>query len=255
MHPWMDEWLSSNIRMRGVSVRELNSNRLLVSIHIPKTGGQSFQYILQSLAPNGMFLDYGDRPLSDGLTERRMNLARQDLTRLMTLHDRLKQGSEWSVVHGHFLSGKYRSYFPEARFLCWIRDPVERVCSHYAYWRRNSRELRNVAEEEKPGILAFAHRPSSRNVQARFLNGANPSSFAFIGRTEEYDRSLKLLGNTLGISPPAAEVRNQNQDKQTTRYSIEASTRAAIEHLNQQDMELVPLFQERFAVLCEQYGI
>ena len=140
------------------------------------------------------------------------------------------------------------------QILCWVRDPVRTTCSHYAYWRRNSRELRDVPEKDKPDILAFAHRPSSRNVQARFLNGTHPNAFDFIGRTEEYERSLELLGRILGISLPAVEIKNQNRTKLTDRYPIEDAVRASIEELNQQDTELVRVAEERFSVLCEQLG-
>ena len=46
---------------------------------------------------------------------------------------------EVACIHGHFLPVKYRIALARrpAHYVTWLRDPVERIASHYAFWRRD----------------------------------------------------------------------------------------------------------------------
>jgi hypothetical protein len=86
----------------------------MVSIHIPKTGGQSFLQALEALTPSGVIPDYENRPLSPDPVPRRIKQHRLDMARMALIMERLRDTRDPVVVHGHFFSGKYRSVFPSA---------------------------------------------------------------------------------------------------------------------------------------------
>ena len=95
----------------------------IVSVHIPKTGGVTFREILEKLAEGHIHYDYGDRPLSPpALAERVRRRFR-----------RVTVPPETRVVHGHFLAAKYARVFPEAPIVVWLRQPLQRLSSHYNY--------------------------------------------------------------------------------------------------------------------------
>jgi hypothetical protein len=233
----------------------VDCRRLLISLHIPKTGGQSFLRSLEALAEGDVIQDYHNRPLVEGFVERRLRHGGIDLVRLREIAGRLERTTGWVIVHGHFLAGKYRSVFPEARYICWIRDPVQRVCSHYAYWKYNSTKMKGVPEHLKPGLIEFATQERIRNMQTRFLCQTRLEAFDFVGITQEFDRSMRLFHAWSGTTLPAFKPLNQNANRNASGYRLDAETRARIEEVNSEDMDLYSCAIIQYEKLCSEHGI
>jgi len=218
-------------------------SELLVSVHIPKTGGVTFREWLEAWAGDRLVHDYADRPLAPepAFARVRRRLARPSLP----------PGTR--VVHGHFRASKYRRSHPDARLVTWFRDPIERLVSHYHYWQRvpdlDNATCRRLLDE-KLSLVEFARIPEMRDVHSRFLDGVPVSAFAFVGLTEAYDESLRLFGRLFGLEPPSQSAqRNANPERGESGYVLDPADREALRALNQRDLELDAAARQRFDAL------
>ena len=163
---------------------------MIFSIHIPKTAGTSFRHALTALYGDKVALFYG---ANDPDTHPLLRVPRKEIAgRLAQLED---QGVE--VLHGHYHLGAVETAVsdPGAQVWTWVRDPVERVLSHYFFIREQPLKQR-FEEGENPSemeLAAFAGLRRMRDVQNQYLSGADPASFAFAGITERFELGLGLL--------------------------------------------------------------
>jgi hypothetical protein len=149
-------------------------------------------------------------------------------------------------IHGHFLPIKYR-WLPlrrPARFVTWMRDPVERLASHYHFWNRQydprtARPLHRQVVEEAWPFERFYRSPELLNVYAQFLWGFPVAAFDFIGVTEHYDEDFRFfVEGFLGAqSLPTYRVES-NAARQSALYVTDPRVRAEIEALHDRDMRL-----------------
>ncbi len=159
---------------------------MIISVHIPKTGGISFKEILQ----NG----YGKKIVSDNTYlkaptpfERQFAIRTHRIKRCVyTL-----RGIE--CIHGHFMPFKYSAFLQDSdvQFITWLRDPAERIISHYYYWKRtpniNPGLLRRRVEAENWSLEKFCLSEELRNRCAQYLQNFPIENFEFIGITEHYE--------------------------------------------------------------------
>ncbi len=224
------------------------TTELIVSIHVPKTGGETFRDILEDLTDGHLQRDYGDRPLSPLTLRQRVRLA--------TSRPHLEPGTR--AVHGHFIATKYWRRYPEARYMAWFREPVERLASHYYYWKRkpdrkNPTCLRLI--EEDLSLDAFAALPEMRDIQARFLGEVPAERLAFVGLTERYDESMDLFRRAFYPSLAAeTEQTNANPERDGDRYDLDPALRTTIEGLNAADVKLYAVAVSRFEELLAEHA-
>jgi hypothetical protein len=188
---------------------------VLVSLHLPKTAGTSFLLALEAHFGERLLQDYGDSPINK-VTARRNSHALYACALNIFSHNKLA-GVE--CIHGHFLPLKYRCLAgaPTKQFVTWMRDPLERLVSHYHYWQRsfdaeNSGELHRRVVEEQWTLERFCLGPELQNIYSKFLWGFPLSQFSFIGITEHYESDIRyfsehFLHTSLGaerinVSPP-----------------------------------------------------
>lgn len=202
---------------------------MLISVHIPKTAGTAFRAQLQRHFGERLHLDYADRPLAPGHLWRRIAGHRQARPEI----------GRYACVHGHFVADKYDYLGVQARRITWLRDPVQRLASHYHYWKRVP-DLRNPdcrrLVQERLSLEAFAQLPRMRDVASRFLGAHGPADFFFVGIVEEMAESQRRLRQLTGIEwNEAADNRNEDAP---AGYDLPAATRSRIEALNPRDRRL-----------------
>jgi hypothetical protein len=212
---------------------------MLVSVHLPKTAGTSFGQSLADHFGDRLFRDYEDSPLNTAPMRRKVTAT------LGGLRHGVAALRRFDCVHGHFLAGKYlplRLRRP-VRFVTWMRDPVERLASHYEFWRRSydpHRSLplhRRVVEEDWP-FERFYRSPEMRDVYSQFLWRFDLSKFEFIGITEHYEADFGFFAATfLGTSQSAHHVET-NAGRGPAPYVTDPSLRAEIESVHRNDMLL-----------------
>jgi hypothetical protein len=227
----------------------IDTTELMISIHVPKTGGESFRDVLEQVTDGHLQRDYGDQPLAPLTLRHRFELARA--------RPHLEPGTR--AVHGHFVATKYWRRFPGARYLIWMREPVERLASHYHYWRRkpdrSNPTCRRLLEEDL-SLVAFAALPELRDVQARLLGDVPVEALAFVGITERYDESIELFRRALAPDLPILAARtNANPERTGERYDLDPGVRAAIADLNGRDREVYGRALARFERLLAAYGM
>jgi Sulfotransferase family len=233
-----------------------NAN-VMISIHISKTGGTTFVDILRKCADEVLYLDYDYdyQPSPTALYRRGKRITPP----FESIIDDLESLPGRSVIHGHFQALKYTDRFPNAAYVTWLRDPVERIVSHYLYWQRSQipgdAKWEQVTAQQM-SLEQFAQLKFVRDLQQAYLFPLAVEQFDFIGITEEYDRSLELFRRL--FCPKVqfdATVRNENPDRQGKFYDLDPELRKKILQYNERDASTYHDGVRRFHDLCEQMGI
>jgi hypothetical protein len=152
------------------------NHRLYVSVHIPKTAGTSFQQYLAQVFGEGLILDYRSKPLDSDYEQRAVNNLAEDSETYRHIFQLLKQRDV--CVHGHFLPAKYLALFPEASLITWLREPAQRLMSHYEFWQQNPQPEHKVARyvlENKLSFTEFCELELMQNISSRFFGGLEAS--------------------------------------------------------------------------------
>ena len=192
---------------------------------------------------------------------------------------------EWKALGDHAPLGLYVRYLPaDTRYMTVLRDPVDRVLSHYHFHARAGElKLKKIWEallakdsEERGGEPVTFHDETDFSLEAglarkvtiydnfmtRFLWGGetifgelppdaldrakeNVASFWFVGIQERLDDSIVLLGRNLGIGLMPYHLRHVNQTRPQLEETSDQIRQLIAEH-NQLDAELYRFARERF---------
>ncbi len=197
-----------------------NNNRILIFLHIGKASGATLHEILKNQYPDRA--QYFTAGANDSLANDTFD----------KLTDREK--GELGVVRGHVNYGMHRLLRQPSAYITMLRDPVDRIVSHYYYLKKEERHYlhRNCVEENwtlKDFILKTT---DNDNGQMRalagiadvysFLDNSGPvvpfgacteahldlakknlDKFLVVGLTERFDESVILMKRALGwdLSP------------------------------------------------------
>ncbi|MCF6171090.1 MAG: sulfotransferase family protein [Bacteroidales bacterium] len=208
----------------------------LISIHIPKTAGRSFYETLKFV--------YGSE--LDARTKRKdYFLHPEQMNQSFSLYPGIK------VIHGHLYYSEIRFIHKKnnsVKLICWLRNPVDRVISHYYFFlKRISEGKVQAAQLHKAdfSLIEFARLDSVRNVISRFVDGLSLDDFFFIGHVESFQTDLNLLANKLQWPSGLPVVHVNKRDKLTsnqiakTKYEgVSNSIRNEIWELNREDVKV-----------------
>jgi hypothetical protein len=214
---------------------------LLVSVHLPKTAGTSFRAALQAHYGNKLLEDYAMLPMQVPRGRREW----QSLRDAYNARDQITPSTR--AIHGHFLPVKYRLALRQrqTRYITWLRDPVDRLVSHYHYWRRDyagddpRQPLRNRMIGERWSLERFCLGSELRNLYRQYLWFFPVERFAFIGITEHYAQDLDWFArHLLRTSAPEVEHALANPDHLAGVYEVDLTLRQRIEAHHDVDVAL-----------------
>ena len=219
---------------------------MIISVHLPKTAGESFAASLKEHFKEKFHKDVSDKPINTP-TIRRNTKAIIDL-----IKNGFNRHHGIDCIHGHFLPLKYGSlaFRKEVIFVTWLRDPVERMASHYHYWRRNyhpetAPPLYQKMMDEDWSLENFCFRKELQNFYSQFLWGFPISQFSFIGIVEHYEEDFNFFRYHILNTPLSLYKINYNPDKHGIRYINDEVLRQRIARFHQKDMNLYNSILER----------
>ncbi len=211
---------------------------MIISLHLPKTAGTSLGVALEQHFGTRFLKDYSDLPINTTRYERNRAALQA------SLYNAEQDFLDIQCIHGHFLPIKYLLLANKRKisFVTWMRNPVERVLSHYFYWKRNydprkAPPLHRKVIEEDWSIERFCLGSEVRDIYGQFLWGFPIEYFDFIGITEFYQDDIKYFAQHYLKAYIESERLNVG-DKGERGYQIDMSLSKKIESFHAQDIEL-----------------
>ena len=178
----------------------------LISVHIPKTAGSTFHAVLAHHF--GWQLKHLQHRAAFGLWN---NGQPYRCNKPFV-----------KAVHGHIIPHQnWHAQYPKAKWICWLRDPVDRLVSAYHHLEK-TQDLGNDPNQRafkamQPDMITYAQheafRASSRAYQ-RVLGHCTPNDFAFVGRTEHFAEDLRRFESVFGLQRFDPERQNVGDRKQ-----------------------------------------
>lgn len=228
--------------MKDVSC--IKEKKLFVSVHMPKTAGSSFAATLEDYYGSKLLKDYGDLPINTPVYERNKAALQASLCNAE------KNFQNVVCIHGHFMPVKYLLLADkqDVKFITWMRNPVERVLSHYYFWKRSfnpetTPALHKKVIEDNWSVERFCLSEELKDLYSQFLYGFPLEKFSFIGITEFYGDDFEYFSthylNTI------AKSYKINVEPEGERYPIEESFRTEIGKFHYNDMNLYQIALEK----------
>lgn len=216
---------------------------MLISLHMPKCGGSSFRALLRDHFQYRFSKDY-DFPIHQPIDQRIKKVKRAQ--RWIEIgHKYFLRYRFTECVHGHFLPYKYNHFYGNegAVFVTWLRDPIERLVSHYYYWQRtydagSPKPLHRRVIEEEWTLKEFAFSKELQNLYSQFLWNFPLEQFDFIGITEHYEEDFKYFAeHYLGLQNVTVPQKNINPNRSKVPFEDEELLKA-LKSFHNRDYEL-----------------
>jgi len=213
---------------------------MLISLHMPKTAGNSFLKSLSETFAGKLLQDYTDMPLIQqyyaGI------LTREEVCEKQILH---AQWSQYQCIHGHFLGNKYyaqREQYPMT-FITWLRDPVERLISNYHFFKRSydpatAGILFRKVIEKNWSLEQFCFSDEYKNFYGKYLWDVPYDAFDFIGVTEFYEEDLHYFSEKFLNTRLDAFRLNCSTGNKASVYDIDPGFRREVESFHSDDLAL-----------------
>jgi hypothetical protein len=210
---------------------KIKNNIEIVSLHIPKTAGTSFRTILKDKIGDSRVVRLDIHNKND------IRLNEKAFTK-----DKLR--NKIKVVHGHFKFADIKELFdldPSVRYVTWLRDPVDRVLSHYYYLMKMA--AIKMGEQAKDEILSkvgksleeYVVHDQNRNEISHFLEGSSFDDFDFIGIQKDFENELNRFRKVMGWS----NIENQRHNVTGSKKpAIDKKTVELIKSYNEKDVEI-----------------
>lgn len=199
----------------------------IVFLHLPKTAGQTFMSILLRQYPSGVV---------------RLEPDRETDPRWLRLPEQVREADREGakVIAGHFRYGVHRWIERPCRYITFLREPIDRVISHYYYQLEHPENPQHDLLRGIPGGLAGAvthdEYTQLQNMQTRMLAGLpedgdlaserepsdaemlarakrNLERCAIVGLTERFDETLVMMAATFAWRTPAYAPRNTTKGR------------------------------------------
>ena len=165
-------------------------------LHMPKCGGTSVRLALEKLlGVERLRLDYGGVP---GISD----VDRHE--RLLGYVDNPVSIEPGCCIYGHFRPVKYLgaagSLTDDILVFTILREPVDRLVSHYRYLlalNESNNPMRAALKEHHDDFAWFAMQPRLRNLYARHLYQVPVSRVTYFGVYEHLDKAWFQIASLL----------------------------------------------------------
>ena len=225
---------------------------MLISVHVPKTAGTTLLHHLKTQFT--VFLDleflttipelYTRWPHNPGRVAG--NWMHTSLLQAIGNRSNLiKKMEGYDCIHGHFHVVKYR-FLPNAKFITFVREPLERMVSHYYFWKQVY-EMGNPTKDiyiddlfkRNTSLNEFLFEENLKNYQCRFIKGMHLSRYSFIGVADEeyFADDIDYLFNKI-LKCPLEKVAVERLNKTAYNKSVSNVDIGAFRNFHKNDYEL-----------------
>lgn len=245
----------------------------LIFLHIPKTAGKSFTYILgREYKKAPAFHLYGSIGEVNDFIETLRQMDNETKSRI-------------KLITGHFKFGLHE-YLPQpSTYVTFLRDPVDLAISHYYFVRKSTWHfLHTLAQQlSLEDFLKYRFETmENTNSTTRWVSSyygmleaqpVSPSSryeplppealdlalrnldtrFCFAGITELFDESILLMKELLGWN--SIYYVRQNVNKRPLTSDISPQVRRYIEQHHQLDIELYNMMRRKLEAQIRESGV
>jgi hypothetical protein len=189
----------------------------IVYVHIHKNAGNTFYSVLWKI--------YGRRLIKDKSQGRNvigkfLNPKYESRRGVMKI-DPNGVHRRYRLIGGHFYSKRYSHLKDDGwKFVTWIREPVDRIISHYDHFKRwnatskahkRNQTMLKYFENPKFSIMEFSK--MFPNYQTRFVGDIE--LFDFVGIVERFDEDYIKFCDMFGHKRVDYEIKNVNPIKRT----------------------------------------
>lgn len=213
-------------------------NPELIFVHLPKAAGSSLSKVLES--------NYGESLywINKLKEKKRINHGKKFKV--------LERGVR--AMYGHiYAHPNLPALYPNAKFITWLRDPLERAISLYHFWEVLARENRvdhtdeplKKFQRDKPSLEEFftdpIYQPQIMGYQS-YLGGMPPSAYFFAGRQEHFQEDIKTLGGQLLWAEKSEVKTNVNKEKK----SLDPQKKEELKQLLSSEYKIYQSFLDHF---------
>jgi hypothetical protein len=224
---------------------------MILSVHVPKTAGNSLRECLAAKFGDRMMRDYGDWAGCDVPEAHARRAARTAALRA--------RGPEllekYDVIHGHFIADKYAGLFPKAEYVAFFRDPYQQALAHYYFLLRNPQRdhiEERILHEQRMSLHDYLEWSAFHNQQTQYLGSLSLEDFSMVGLSSEFPHSLAIFSAVFGIDLGEERFCNVNTER-TGPYPISRDVKKAIDTYRAADIELyrraVEIFKKQSALV------
>jgi len=236
----------------------------VIFLHIPKSAGTTIYKILENQYSKA------ESYLLDG------SRTPQAILEFKSLPTEKKNGIR--LLYGHQTFGLHRQLPGKARYFTLLRDPIERIASHYYYvLRSRSHYLHDQVTRKKLTLKEYVASGISKELndaQVRFISGIGfhfgfaqcPADllelaeiildefFVMTGLIEYFDETVLMLKKVLDWKAPFYFKHNVS-DQRPGREMIDADTLETIRHYNRLDLDLYLHASRNFKARLDGMGL
>jgi len=219
---------------------------MILSLHIPKAGGNSFRELLQKEFGERLMRDYGD--WAGFRVPEALERVRVRTEQMRARRDELQE--KYDIIHGHFITDKYQGLFPAEDYVAFFRDPYQQSVSHYWFLVRNPQREHleeKMLHEAKMSLHDYLRWDAFHNQQTQYLGSLSIDDLAMVGLSEEFYRSVDLFNATFGCNLQGESFLNVNPDHQGMPYPIDEDVRKLVDKYRGADVELYRRAKEIFS--------
>jgi Sulfotransferase family len=274
----LDHRVQRRMRELQGAVNAAQPDPVIAFVHIPKTAGATVTSMFAAAYSRNALHKAGNYLRNAEMTAKKVSRGTDGWAAWQRLGVR--------VSVGHVPYNLFRSNLPEGtRYMTFLREPVDRVLSHYYRHIRREDPRRVGVVKRRPGArikadsieqaLLELRMPQVNNLATRFLCGhealgelpdtalddakENLRGFAFVGIQERFEESIVLLQRMLGLGAvPYVDRHVSLGDARPAVDQISDDERALIAECNRLDAELyrfgLGLFEESVAEAGEGFA-
>ena len=207
-------------------------------LHMPKCAGSSMRKILKQKFKENYVKDY--QSFHKSTKEEQNKLILDSI-------ESPKKVKKDSFVFGHFYPVKYlgKNNFnkKEFRLITFLREPLERLASHYSFWTNSKKDhyLWTKMTKENWTFKEFCLSEEMKNFYSQYLIHVPISNFDFVGTQEnikqDWERLCKFLEIEFVELPKINETPNQ-----IIRTLFKKTPKEILKKLSDQDKQEIEEF-------------